>query len=124
MVKIIKPDPLSFSSLYLETLFSGNQLGIATGFIWKHEDSNYVVTNWHVVSGINPYTGQPINKYDILPDSLRVWLYLAEDMGKWAPYDIPLLDSQDRPLWKEHNSYRDTVDVALLSFNPPENFKL
>ena len=30
----------------------------ATGFFWLHNGQAYLVTNWHVVSGRDPFTGQ------------------------------------------------------------------
>jgi hypothetical protein len=124
MNKIIKPNPLSFSSLFVEVFCGKRHLGIATGFPWKHNDTNFLITNWHVVSGLHPATGQPINERGDTPDFLRVWLHLANNLGKWESYDLPLLDNQMRPLWKEHESFRSRVDVALISLNISEKFKV
>jgi hypothetical protein len=124
MPQTIKPDPLSFSSVFLEPLFGNTQLGIATGFVWEHENSHFLLTNWHVVTGLNPQTKQPISENGTTPDFLRIWLHTVERLGKWESYDLRLFDNQGRPLWKEHNTFKSNADVAILSLDIPDNFRL
>jgi len=33
-------------------------IGTATGFFWRSNGQAYLVTNWHVISGRNPFTGE------------------------------------------------------------------
>jgi len=124
MAKIIKPDPLSLSSLFLELLFGEMQLGIATGFVWEHERINYLITNWHVMTGFHPQTGQPISESGATPDILRIWLHNSERLGNLESYDLALFDNQSRPRWKEHMTFRSTVDVAIIRLDIPDKFKL
>ena len=114
MANTIKPDPLSLSSIFLEPLFGDSQLGIATGFIWEHESVHYLVTNWHVMTGFHPQTKQPISESGTTPDVLRIWLHIAERLGKWEPHDLALFDNQGRPRWKEHKTFGSNVDVAII----------
>ena len=124
MGKTIKPNLLSFSSLFVEAFFEENRLGIATGFPWLHDDAQFLMTNWHVVTGLHPETGQPINEGGATPDLLKVWFNLADNLGRWESYDIPLFDNQNRPLWKEHESFRSRVDVAGIRLNLPDKFRV
>ena len=120
----IKPDPLSFSSLFLELLFGDQQIGIATGFIWEHENTNYLVTNWHVMTGFHPETHQPIREDGSTPDVLRIWFHIAEHLGKWESLNLPLFDNQGRPCWKEHKTFRSNVDVAVIRLDVPDKFRV
>jgi len=106
MSKTIKPNLLSFSSLFIEAFFGENRLGIATGFPWEHDGSQYLITNWHVMTGLHPETGQPLDQSGATPDLLKVWFHLADNLGQWDCCDIPLFDNQNRPLWIEHESLR------------------
>ncbi len=53
-------DPLSCNSLYLTCIYQGTQLGTATGYIIYAKGKNYLITNWHVLSGRNPQNNQPL----------------------------------------------------------------
>jgi len=34
---------------------------------------NYLITNWHVLSGRNPSNDQPLNANGITPDQIAIW---------------------------------------------------
>ncbi|MEW5940864.1 MAG: trypsin-like peptidase domain-containing protein, partial [Chloroflexota bacterium] len=104
-------------------MFGDVQLGIATGFIWEHENMNYLVTNWHVMTGFHPQTKQPIRENGATPDVLRIWLHTVEHLGKWESLDVNLFDNQGRPHWKEHKVFRENVDVAIIRLELPDKFK-
>lgn len=61
MAKQILIDPLSCVSLHLECFFRGTVIGGGTGFIVVYNGTNYLVTNWHVVTGRDPNTGEPMS---------------------------------------------------------------
>lgn len=123
-IKEIKPNTLSFSSLYLETMFGNTRLAIATGFPWEHEGNIFLVTNFHVVSGLHPETGQPIDPHGTTPDSMRVWLHQRDDLGRWESHTLELFDNQNRPLWREHNVFRSRVDVVAIKINIPDHLRI
>lgn len=120
-MKIVKPNPLSLSPIFIEILFGNEIIGIATGFPWEEEETIYLVTNWHVVTGIHPETNQPINKNGTTPDNLRIWIHQKEHIGKCETHDINLYDKQGRPCWLEHKNFGQKVDVALLKFDLPDD---
>jgi hypothetical protein len=63
----IKPpiDPHSLCCTPIELLSKdGNDsiISTATGFFWKHGNQAYLITNWHVLSGRNPFTGEILDQ--------------------------------------------------------------
>lgn len=53
-------DPRTLCTTPIELLSKDGQeqvISTATGFFWLHGGQAYLVTNWHVVSGRNPFTG-------------------------------------------------------------------
>lgn len=65
-------DILSLTSILIEPYFNETKLGSATGFIINNNNQHYLVTNWHVITGINPLTGVPIHSQGGLPNSLII----------------------------------------------------
>ena len=67
-------DPLSNSSLFVESRVNGKSLGTATGFCIEAKGKFFLVTNWHVVTGRNPDTGELLsNNLDASLLSLSAW---------------------------------------------------
>lgn len=123
MTQKIKPDAFSFCSIPIDVIYGENVISIATGFLWQYEQENYLITNWHVVSGFHPETNQPLDFGGTTPDLLRVHLHLAENLGKWESHDVQLSDNQGRPLWKVHKDFATNVDVVVIKIQVPEKFK-
>lgn len=44
-------------------------IGAASGFFWL-SDRPYLITNWHVISGRNPFTGEVLSKNGFIPSRL------------------------------------------------------
>jgi hypothetical protein len=90
--------------------------GIGTAFFYKENDEIFLITNWHNVTGVNPLTGQPLHKMNLLPDVLRIhykqWSDATENAIRSKPLDIPLYEN-GQPIWLEH-SERGGVDVAAI----------
>jgi hypothetical protein len=120
----IKPDYLSFTSIFVEILWGNFQLGSASGFFWKTETGFTFFTNYHVVSGLHPETKQPLDINSSTPDQLRIWLRPKEQLGKCESFVIPLFDKQGRPKWIEHKKFSNNVDVVGLNFDIPDKYKI
>ena len=71
----IEVDAISLTSLYLEAYGRGKSLASATGFTIEHEGHPFLITNWHVVAGYHPETGQCLSKTGALPDELRMFCH-------------------------------------------------
>jgi len=53
----IEIDQYSVAEKPIELRFDETPLAIATAFVWRHGSGDYLVTNWHNVTGINPDDG-------------------------------------------------------------------
>lgn len=94
----------SVASLYLLLLKSGKQIGTATGFVVEHESKQFLVTNRHVVRGIEKVPP---------PDTLLVMQNRAGQLGNWLQAPEMLYDDQGFPLWLEHPEHPEWDVVAL-----------
>jgi len=115
-------DPLSLIPLHIECFFQKTGLSQATGFCVERDGAVYLVTNWHVVSGQNSETGQPLSKDGATPDRLRVWHHSARLLGEWVPITYGLFGS-DGMAWIEHPSGRD-VDVVVIPLPKQSTIKV
>ena len=48
-------------------------LSTATGFFWKRNGKSYLVTNYHVVTGRNPLSGELISNNGYIPERLSFY---------------------------------------------------
>lgn len=80
----------------------------------------FIVSNWHVLSGRNPLTGQPLNKeHGGCPDRVELALNLRGADGAPQPIvvTIPVVGDGEN-LWLQHPKYGQNVDVAALLLPP------
>lgn len=107
---------LSTSITKLEMLCRGKLLGSGTGFFYKHDDKWYVITNWHVLSGRNPSTGQPSHFSAAVPDECRFYFASLTDAGvRWEAVTYLLVDqSSGVATWFQHPDEGQSVDIAVL----------
>jgi hypothetical protein len=117
MTKIL-PDPVSLATHYLQMSFTETNLviGNATGFIYRKGDINYLITNWHVVTGRDPRTGNCLLETLAVPDMIATSF---RDPGMISPFheerfrlysDEQMLE----PIWYEHPVHRGNVDVVAI----------
>ena len=77
-------DSLSCVSLSLECLLQGTIIGRGTGFAIIRNGTNYLITNWHVVTGRDPNTGQPMSSTGAAdPDTIGIWHHDVNTLGTW-----------------------------------------
>lgn len=125
MVKQIFIDPLSCISLHLECFSKGIPIGVGTGFVVVYGGTNYLVTNWHIVTGRDPNTGEPVSTTGAAdPDAIVIWLHDAKRLGSWRRIIEPLIDpANENKLWKEHPLGRQ-IDVICLALKPRADIKV
>ena len=104
-------DPLSLQSLYLNVVTDGQYVFSATGFITKHNDCFYLVTNQHVFTGIDFFNQRPLSSDSSTPVELHLW-YHGPLLGEWTVGVEMLHDRDDNPRWITHR-YED-ADAAVL----------
>ena len=119
---------LSWVPLKIICQFKENELGVATGFIYLHDNKPYFVTNWHNASGIDPATNKILSG-SAIPDRFVVKLPIAkphesgaEKVG-WSDICFGLYkdDQQIDPVWYEHPVHGRKVDVVVFRFSEIEN---
>jgi len=113
MTNAIGIDPLSGVSLSLECSCQGANIHSGTGFVVSYDGLNYLITNWHVVTGRNPYTDQAFSNRGV-PDTIGIWYHSTKRLGLWILKTEPLFDSTTRtPKWREHPNGKE-IDVVAL----------
>lgn len=113
-------DPLSVRSLLIETMANGRSLMTATGFVVSREGNNYLVTNWHVVSGRHTETNQPIHPSGAIPEKIRVLCHAKGKLGAWLVVEDSLYNPDGGHRWIEHplGAAIDVVALPLQIISP------
>lgn len=118
MKNIIKPDSLSLTTHHLHMCLRETDavLSSGTGFIYEKNQNFYLVTNWHNVSGKNPFTGEYLSKTLAMPDMLSTMFRVKEMPASCIREHILLYedDQKMRPRWLEHPEFGHKVDVVVL----------
>jgi hypothetical protein len=106
----------SVASLFVQSSFNDQLLSTATAFTVEHAGENFLITNWHVVAGRRPDTGQPLSNTAAVPDQLTLLVNVAGRLGSWIEVTLPLYDSAGVPVWFEHPEHGRQVDVVAIPF--------
>lgn len=113
----ISLDSLSAVSLQVIGISNGRPIATSSGFIVNRRGKNYLITNWHVVSGKDPNQNYNIiNESGLVPDSLRIRFH-AKVLGKWIDRNESLYDN-GKPKWLEHRK-GPQVDVVAIPLSIP-----
>lgn len=120
-------NPYSVGSFYCECFFNDMLLSSATCFFIKRNGQVYLVTNYHVLSGRNPETGETLDKtYAALPNRIKVYVpqagigeevLLGENEFKF--FD---LEEDGNQLWKYTQIKGKIIDVAMLKVDIEEKY--
>jgi hypothetical protein len=111
-------DQYSVATVPIEMFFRETLLSMATGFVWKDRGQFLLITNWHNVSGIDPFSRTHISRTAAEPDRIRVWWNRKGQLGeKFATIEI-LRGADGAPLWWVHPQHGDQVDVIALPVKP------
>lgn len=122
-MKEVKFDPLSYSAVPLRLMIKidgvENERASGTGFYVRYEGKTYLITNWHVVTGVHPdekyfradrpqYINCPTLKHKqphVQWDRLNTRLYFDDEMIK--------------PRWLVHPNLGKKVDVVAIEIEMP-----
>lgn len=95
---------------------SGNPLmsGIASGFFWRCRGYVFLVTNWHVVTGVNADTRMVMS---FVPERLEVFAKVKVDDTHFATskFMVNLLDDENQPRWLCHPKGNE-IDCVVIPF--------
>jgi hypothetical protein len=112
-------DQFTLTTIPLEQYFDDTRLGHGTGFVWKARDQHYLVTNWHVLSMRDFFTGN-MPDHAGQPNILRTLFNIQTGSFAKQRLDIRIRDDNDQPLWLAHPNRRVDIAVLPLPPNPPE----
>lgn len=99
----------------------GTQTGnaVSSGFLWKHYDHIYVLTNWHCLSGRHAKTLLPLGSFFpnriLVECKLHVPVSDQPDLGilRRFSYEVQIEDESGNRLWIEHPRGH-AVDIAAF----------
>ncbi len=117
-------DQYSVATVPIEMFFGSTKLAIGTGFVWDASGEFFLITNWHNVSGRDPFSGQHISKTTAEPDRLRVWWNQKGKLGSKFAVEHALHDPSGLPLWLVHPQHGNQVDVVALPVQPHANAEM
>jgi hypothetical protein len=111
-----KLDSYSLTTVPIQQYANGRLLGSATGFVWKRGDKNYLITNWHVVTGKNTQSGEIT--LPVRPEKLRVYFNTRTPDFWKVQREINLHNSEGNPIWYVHPHFeKKRIDLAAIPLN-------
>ncbi|TYL89968.1 trypsin-like peptidase domain-containing protein [Bradyrhizobium rifense] len=117
---MITLDQFTLTTVPLEQYFNDTRLGQGTGFMWKIQEKYYLVTNWHVLSMRDFFTGKNLRPDAGRPNLLRTLFNIQTGSFDKQQWDIKIRDDDDKPLWLVHPGRRVDVAVLPIPFKPEE----
>lgn len=111
----VQIDRYSVTTSMLEMRFRGASLSMGSGFFWKAPDETiFLVTNWHNVTGINPLTGEHISPTAAEPDEVMCSAFPNGDINSRGAIGRGLYHRDGYPIWLEHPVHGRRVDVVCV----------
>lgn len=120
IINVRNIDLLSFVSCPIEMLFQDQIIAQGTGFVWRNQSNAFIITNWHNLTGKNPFTGNLLSKNGSVPDAIRI--HLAKRVGgtkdiykRRFPLDVKLYEDFCDPFWIQHKNFSELkIDIVAL----------
>jgi len=108
----------SLVSVKIDLLFESQLLAGGSAFFYEHNGQNYLVTNWHNVTGRDPLTKKAKHSCAAIPDKIRIAIPGVYEGGmlKFIDVELGLYRDEDRkiPIWWEHPVHFEKVDLAVI----------
>lgn len=112
--------PCPFQILQLD---SEGLLGAGTGFFYEHEGQSFLITNWHVITGISPSEKTAMNQHGRTPEHFQVKFFTLHPDGvhtATVAQQVEIHDA-DGPKWYEHPDLGSDCDVVALPLERPSS---
>lgn len=105
---------------------NGGIISSGTGFFYDYGGACYLLTNWHIVSGKNPFNGDYIAKRHRRPTKLTAklaqWLDPSKKYFMIKPVEIELYtNGLKNPVWFEHPTLGYKCDIVAIQYERPES---
>ena len=96
-------------------------IGAGTGFFYEHDGQSFLITNWHIISGVSPSTKTAMHPQGRTPEHLQVKFFtIAADGIHASPVAQRVeIHDADGPKWYEHPDLGSGCDVVALPFARP-----
>ena len=102
-------------------------LSTASAFFYELDQSWFLVTNWHVISGRNSLTKRPLMQSGRFPTSIKAKISSYEIPGfpvqrntfTTVAREVAIYENSD-PLWFEHPTLGSLCDVVALPMERPQ----
>ncbi len=117
-------EAMSWVPLKLKPSFDGKELSVATGFFYEHNERSFLITNYHVVSGRHPETGDILHPHGLCPDSMVLGVATAANYHgpsgaqllhwKWISLPLYTEGGEGKPIWTEHPKYGSRFDAVAI----------
>lgn len=110
--------PISLATTYLQTFRIDTEgehklRSHATGFFVRVGGAVLLLTNWHVVSGLNP--SNPSLQLTQIPSPHYIKVTVSDHKRQIYELTVPLYDPDMKPRWFEHPDGHK-VDLAIIEF--------
>ncbi|MEX0405527.1 serine protease [Aquibium sp. LZ166] len=119
----------TYSQCPFQLLMYENDVVISTGtgFFYAQHQKEYIITNWHNVTGIDPYTGNLLDSKHRRPT--RIVAKLSQWINNLDPrlfaligLEVPIYsDDLQQTRWFEHPTLGPKCDVVAIPFARPDN---
>lgn len=86
----------------------------ARGFVFHNGESHFLVTARHNITGRNQETGDCLAGHGGTPNRLTVFFNKKGSIGDHIEVEIPILDDNENPLWREHPTLGARADVIAI----------
>lgn len=116
----------SVVSIRMRLFYRETELSLGTGFFYEKDSQFFLITNWHNMTGRDPGTGQPLSKHGGVPDRVKLALSREGNPLQWTEVEFPLYqdagttEHPQQPLWLEHPTHRNKVDVVVMPITIPK----
>ncbi len=111
-------DQFSLVTVPIELFFDETWLGQGTGFVWREANRNYLVTNWHVLSGRDFFNGKCLHEMGGIPNRISTMFTVETGIFDKRRWDLHILDDDGKPLWLAYPGGK-RVDIVVLPLSEP-----
>lgn len=97
-------------------------VGAGTGFIVRYLGQDFLITNYHVLSGLHPDSGKLLPGVEVCPDRVLIPLLNSSGSLSWTPLVQELVGPKT---WVEHPRFGSQFDVVALPLDvDPSRFAI
>lgn len=108
----------------LFTKDTDHPMGSGTGFFCEYKEKHFMVSNYHLITGCKPHTGEVIHQSGAIPGRINFDFESVQDLPNGTKKhsfhnsSINLFDKTDKQVWFEHPKYGNKCDVVIIKLSP------